>query len=66
MVENSQEYRLKYWATHSSVGLFARTTHSLRSPPRLWESEFLMSQNDLVLSHSGLGSMTLTGAVCVG
>ena len=26
---------------------------SLRSLPRSWESEFLMSQNDLVLSHSG-------------
>ena len=25
---------------------------SLRSLPRSWESEFLMSQNDLVLSHS--------------
>ena len=32
MVENSQEYRLKYWATHSSVRSFARsfarTAHS--------------------------------------
>ena len=28
MVENSQEYRLKYWATRSSVRLFARTAHS--------------------------------------
>ena len=25
MVENSQEYRLKYWATRSSVRSFART-----------------------------------------
>ena len=77
MVDNSQEYRLYYWATHSSVCLFARTAHSfassgllallapsaaltrslvpsLRSLPRSWESEFLMSQNDLVLSHSAL------------
>ena len=30
--------------------------HSLRSLPRSWESEFLMSQNDLVLSHSALGT----------
>ena len=28
MVDNSQEYRLKYWATRSSVRLFARTAHS--------------------------------------
>ena len=28
MVENSQEYRLKYWATPSSVRSFARTVHS--------------------------------------
>ena len=28
MVENSQEYRLKYWATRSSVRSFARTAHS--------------------------------------
>ena len=27
---------------------------SLRSLPRSWEREFLMSQNDLVLSHSGV------------
>ena len=38
MVWNKQESRRKYWATRSSV--------------RSWESEFLMSQNDLVLSHS--------------
>ena len=29
---------------------------SLRSHPRLWESELLMSQNDLALSHGGFGS----------
>ena len=28
MVENSQEYKLKYWATHSSVRLFGCTAHS--------------------------------------
>ena len=28
MVDNSQEYRLKYWATRSSVRLFACTAHS--------------------------------------
>ena len=32
MVENSQKYRLQYWATRSSVRLFARTAHS-------WDSE---------------------------
>ena len=28
MVDNSQEYRLKYWATRSSIHSFARTAHS--------------------------------------
>ena len=28
VVQNNQKYRLKYWATHSSVRLFARTAHS--------------------------------------
>ena len=28
MVDNSQEYRLEYWATRSSVRLFAHTAHS--------------------------------------
>ena len=28
MVDNSQEYRLQYWATRSSVHSFARTAHS--------------------------------------
>ena len=77
MVWNKQESRRKYWATRSSVRLFARTAHSfacsgllaslapsaeltrslarsLRSLPRSWESESLMSQNDPVLSHSGM------------
>ena len=27
--QNSQEYRQKYWATRSSIHLFARTAHSL-------------------------------------
>ena len=26
--QNNQEYRLKYWATHSSVYLFTSTAHS--------------------------------------
>ena len=34
MVDNSQEYRLEYWATRSSVRSFARTAHS-------WDSECL-------------------------
>ena len=66
--QNNQKYRLKYWATRSSVRSFARTAHSfacsgllallassavflarsLRSRPRSWDSEYLMSQNDLV------------------
>ena len=46
MVENGQEYKLKYWAT--------RSHRLLRSLPRSWESELLMSQNDLVLSHSAV------------
>ena len=73
-------YRLKYWATRSSVRSFARTAHSfacsgllaLLAPsaaltcslarslcalPRSWESELLMSQNDLVLSHSASGRL---------
>ena len=53
-VWNKQEPRHKYWATRSSICLFARTTQSLRSLPRSWESEFLMSQNDLVLAHSAM------------
>ena len=43
--QNRQESRRKYWATRSYVRSFARTAHS-------WESVLLMSQNDLVLSHS--------------
>ena len=35
MVENSQEYRLKYWATRSSVCLFARNAHSFASSVQL-------------------------------
>ena len=41
MVDNSQEYRLKYWATRSSIRSFTRTAHSfacfglLRSRPPL-------------------------------
>ena len=73
MVDNSQEYRRKYWATRLSVRSFARTAfsfacsgllaslapsaalaRSLPSLPRSWESELLISQNDLALSHSGL------------
>ena len=37
-----------------SAALTRSLARSLRSLPRSWESEFLMSQNDLVLSHSGL------------
>ena len=42
--QNNEKYRQKYWATRSSV--------------RSWESEFFMSQNDLVLSHSALWART--------
>ena len=37
-----------------SAGLTSALAYSLWSLPRSWESEFLMSQNDLVLSHSGM------------
>ena len=37
-----------------SAALTRSLTRSLRSLPRSWESEFLTSQNDLVLSHSAL------------
>ena len=37
---------------HSFAHSLTSLTPSLRSLPRSWESEFLMSQNDLVLSHS--------------
>ena len=37
-----------------SAALTRSIARLLRSLPRSWESEFLMSQNDLVLSHSGL------------
>ena len=35
-----------------SAALLRLLARSLSSLPRSWESEFLMSQNDLVLSHS--------------
>ena len=35
-----------------SAALTCSLARSLRSLPRSWESELLMSQNDLVLSHS--------------
>ena len=67
MVQNRQEYRLKYWVTRlfacsglltsltPSAALTRSLTRSLRSWTRSWESEFLMSQNDLVLSHKARG-----------
>ena len=51
VVWNKQESRRKYWATRSSV----RSHRSLVRSLAHWESEFSMSQNDLVLSHSGKG-----------
>merc|ERR1712136_362106 len=36
-----------------SAALTRSLARSLRSLPRSWESEFFLSQNDLVLSHSG-------------
>ena len=35
MVDNSQKYRLKYWATRSSVRSFARTAHAFACSGRL-------------------------------
>ena len=59
-----------YWATRSlahsfnyselhalfvpSAALICLLARSLRPLPRSWGSEFFMSQNDLVFSHSGL------------
>ena len=37
-----------------SAALTRSLARSLRSLPRLWDSEFFMSQNDLVLSHRAL------------
>ena len=37
-----------------SAALTRSLARSLRSLPRSWESEFLMSQNDLILSHSAV------------
>ena len=49
---------------------FAAQTHlltcSLCSLPRSWESELLTSQNDLVLSHSGLGLRQAKGGIKMG
>ena len=42
-------------STGSITRPFVRSHHSLCSLPRSWESEFLMSQNDLFLSHSAVG-----------
>ena len=36
MVENCQEYRLRYWATRSSVRSFARTAHFAPSLARCY------------------------------
>ena len=47
-----------YFGLLASLAPSAVLTHllvrSLRSLSHSWESEFLMSQNDLVLSHSGV------------
>ena len=42
-----------------SAALTCSLACSLRSLPRLWESEFFMSQNDLVLSHSAVPPLLL-------
>ena len=60
MVWNKQEQRRKYWVTRSSVRSFARTAHSFACSAHSWESEFLMSQNDLALSHSALVEVVAT------
>ena len=61
MVWNEQESRRKYWVTRSlacsallarSAALTRSLARSFRSLPRSWDRELLMSQNDLVLSHS--------------
>ena len=51
MAQNNQESRCEYWA-RSLVRSLIRSHRSLRSLSCLLESECLMSQNDLVFSHS--------------
>ena len=46
-----------------SAALTRSLASSLRSLPRSQESEFLMSQNDLVLSHSASSSSSLGGSL---
>ena len=53
-------------STGSLARPFARSivrslARSLRSLPHSWESEFLMSQNDLVLSHSAVCTWFVVG-----
>ena len=49
--QNGQELGRKYWATRSSVRLFARTAHFAHSLARGTVNDYI-SQNDLVLPHS--------------
>ena len=61
-------------STGSLACLFARSlalltrslAHSLRSLPSSWESELLMSQNDLVLSHSARAPRLFIGFCHIG
>ena len=49
---------------HSLVRSLVRSHGSLRSLPRSWENEFLMSQNDLVSSHSTLWARKIEKPDC--
>ena len=55
MVENSQEYRLKYWATRSSVRSFARTAHFAHSLARGTVNDWMAILSELfsIIDHSG-------------
>ena len=50
--QNSQQYRLKYWATHSSVRSFVRTTHLFAC------SRALLARSLTLLTPSLMGKWT--------
>ena len=68
LVWNKQESRRKYWTTRSSVRSHRSLVRLLRTArfaralrcAHSWESEFLMSQIDLNLSHSAIPSTVVS------
>ena len=61
MVDNSQEYRLKYWATRSSVRAFARTAHFAHSLARGTVNDWIaiLSVFFSIFDHSAMGIFNL-------